>query len=105
MTDEPRGEGYSPKRWAHLIREAEHRAMLIREGVRLKRCAGCGGFIITPGLDRHAACQRDTLMGKTCTCPSGCSTTRYGNGPVDCDPGCVPCSILRGATLAGGRRK
>ena len=40
----------------------------------------------------------ELLVGKTCTCPPGCTDHRWGDGATDCDEDCKPCQIMSGRT-------
>lgn len=59
-------------------------------------CSVCRGQIASPGRTKHYLCDTGTLIGKACSCPTGCSTTRWGNGPTPCDPNCLPCRQMKG---------
>lgn len=64
-------------------------------------CAKCGGPLMRwgGGRIRHHSCEEGSMAGQVCTCPPECSDVRWGDGPRDCDPGCVPCRNMRGQPL------
>lgn len=49
--------------------------------------------------ERHSVCDPTLIVGKRCTCAPGCSRNVIGDGEVDCDPDCVPCTTLAGGPL------
>lgn len=89
-------------RFNQIYAQAEHRAEQIRREAH--PCAACGESMLNwPGRSVHFSCEPNTLAGKRCTCPNGCSDSAWGNGRVPCDPACVPCRIMRGVTFAKKR--
>lgn len=60
------------------------------------RCVVCGSQMAYRGSDRHFLCEPRSIVGRPCTCPPGCTTTRVGDGDRPCDPECHPCRINRG---------
>jgi hypothetical protein len=104
--EEPDVEHVSPKKWAHYIAESEQRARTIRETAQ--SCVVCGRSMLRwgKGRDRHFSCDVEfPYAGKRCTCPSGCSNTHWGNGPVSCDPSCELCARHRGSPLVERRKR
>lgn len=65
-------------------------------------CARCGlSMMRVPGRTVHYSCDPDSpLAGKRCSCPPGCSVTRWGDGTRSCDPECAPCKTMRGQLLS-----
>ena len=83
----------SAKALARAKEEAEARA------AAWPVCPVCRGRVST-GRSIYALCEPDTLAGKTCTCPPGCTTgDRWGDGPRPCSPDCAPCTMRRGQML------
>jgi len=93
------GEAYDG-RWDGLYAQAEARAKQVYATAR--PCSVCGiSMLDWPGRHCHTSCDPDLpLAGKRCTCPSGCSGDRWGNGPNPCDPACVPCRRMAGVALS-----
>ncbi|RPI04678.1 MAG: hypothetical protein EHM63_09825 [Actinobacteria bacterium] len=99
MADDLFGDGSNyASRWQRIYAEADFRAEQIR--LRAHPCAVCGESMLDwPGRTTHFSCDPNTLAGKVCTCPNGCSGTAWGNGPAPCDPACVPCKRMAGVTF------
>ena len=87
----------SPPEWRHFIAASEARAKLFRDTAPY--CDVCGSQVASPGRTRHYSCEPGSIIGKPCTCPPGCSEKFVGDGPRDCDPGCLPCRKNRGRKL------
>lgn len=87
-------------RMSRIAHESEGRARIIRETASV--CAKCGlSMMRVPGRTVHYSCDPDyPLAGQRCTCPPGCSMTRWGDGIESCDPGCAPCKTMRGQMLS-----
>jgi len=100
MADDLFGDGANYEaRFNQIYAQAEFRAEQIRRTAR--PCAACGKSMLDwPGRTVHFSCEPTTLAGKKCICRNNCSDTAWGNGPVDCDPACIPCRIMRGVSFA-----
>jgi hypothetical protein len=78
-----------------VLAQAEAKANLVRATARV--CAVCGKSMLNwPNRTVHFSCDPELpLAGTACVCAPGCSGTHWGNGPVECDPACVPCRRMR----------
>lgn len=55
-------------------------------------CDVCGSPMIVGQRQSHFICDPDSMVGKRCACPAGCTTELVGDG-VCCDLDCVPCRL------------
>lgn len=62
------------------------------------KCVVCGRAMATRSNgDRHFLCDQRSIVGRSCTCPSGCTDRHISDSPtIACDPECQPCRINRG---------
>jgi hypothetical protein len=89
--------------WQRFIAESKSRAKAYL--ATAPRCDKCGLHVATPGRFRHYLCEPDTIVGHACTCRTGCSAARWGDGPIDCDALCRPCKLNRGQILPSRKAK
>lgn len=57
-------------------------------------CDMCGGLMVVGQHERHHLCDPETMVGRRCTCPPGCTLNLVGDGDT-CADDCTPCRINR----------
>lgn len=81
-------------RWGREIAESRRRAAWFLRSNNI--CKYCRKPIATRGREAHFLCDPESMVARPCSCPAGCTDTRWGNGPRECDPECVPCRRMHG---------
>lgn len=83
------------RRGGHLMAGAPSEAV-----ARAKPCEECGGPMVIGAKGaqrgRHSLCDPDSIVGRVCSCPPGCTVDRIGDGPRDCAPDCPVCAGRHG---------
>lgn len=58
-------------------------------------CEVCGGLMVVRQRRRHHLCDDESMVGARCTCRENCTVDLVGDGPTQCDPGCIPCRLMQ----------